>query len=119
MAILGITDTLSIIAPALDARLKATIIQGGGFIDWGRPPETDPFHFAPRIRVPALVLAGRSDPLLGETVRGPRLLKLLGTPARDKRLVFVGSGHSVRQSHEIVRESLDWLDRYLGSVDAQ
>jgi len=64
--------------------------------------------------VPALILAGEHDPLL-ESVRGPRLLKLLGT-AGDKRLVFVDSGHSARRSHQIVRETLDWLDRYLGPV---
>ena len=115
VAMLGLSDSLSVIAPAVDERLKATVIQGGGLVDLGRPPETDPFHFAPRVRVPALVLAGRYDPLL-EAVRGPRLLKLLGTPATDKRLVFVDSGHSLRRSPEVVKETLDWLDRYLGPV---
>ena len=118
LAMLGISDTLSTIAPAVDERLKATVIQGGGLIDAGRPPEADPFHFAPRVQVPALILAGRYDPLL-EGVRGRRLLKLLGTPEQDKRLVFVDSGHSVRRSRETLRETLDWLDRYLGPVEAR
>jgi hypothetical protein len=115
VAMLGLSDSLSVIAPAVDERIKATVIQGGGLIDLGRPPETDPFHFAPRVRAPALVLAGRHDPL-GETVRGPRLLQLLGAPAADKRLVFVDSGHSMRRTPEVVKETLDWLDRYLGPV---
>ncbi len=115
VAMLGLSDTLSVIAPAVDERIKATVIQGSGLIDLGRPPETDPFHFAPRVRVPALVLTGRHDPLQ-ETVRGPRLLKLLGAPNGDKRLVFVDSGHSMRRTPEVVKETLDWLDRYLGPV---
>ena len=55
------------------------------------------------------------DPL-PNAVRGPRLLKLLGTPEKDKRLVFVDSGHSVQRSRETVREILAWLDRHLGPV---
>ncbi len=119
LAMLGISDTLSTIAPAVDERLKATVIQGGGLIDMKRLSEADPFHFAPRVRAPALVLAGRYDPILETTVRGPRLFKLLGTPEKDKRLVFVDSGHSVRRGHDTVRETLDWLDRYLGPVEAR
>jgi hypothetical protein len=117
VAMLGISDSLSVIAPAVDGRLKATVIQGGGLVDLGRPPETDPFHFAPRVRVPALVLAGRHDPLPG-TFRGVRLLELLGSPPTHKRLVYVESGHSMRRSPEVVKETLDWLDRHLGPVPA-
>ena len=43
------------------------------------------------------------------------MFELLGTPPADKkRLVFPG-GHSVPRT-EMIKESLDWLDRYLGPV---
>ena len=43
------------------------------------------------------------------------MFELLGTPAGDKkRLVFPG-GHSVPRT-EMIKESLEWLDRYLGPV---
>jgi hypothetical protein len=43
------------------------------------------------------------------------MFELLGTPAEHKkRMVFPG-GHSVPRT-EMIRESLAWLDRYLGPV---
>ena len=45
------------------------------------------------------------------------LFTLLGTPAADKRHVVLETSHDVtilRQS--VMRETLDWLDRYLGPV---
>ena len=47
------------------------------------------------------------------------MLRLLGTPEKDKRHVLVDSGHNVVRSLERVRETLDWLDRYLGPVDGR
>ena len=43
------------------------------------------------------------------------MFELLGTPAEHKkRLIFPG-GHSVPRT-EMIKESLAWLDRYLGPV---
>jgi hypothetical protein len=44
------------------------------------------------------------------------LFRLLGTPERDKKHVLFESGH-VPPFPDVVRETLDWLDRYLGPVD--
>lgn len=67
------------------------------------------------VRQPTLILNGELDfffPL--ETSQRP-LFELLGTPAADKkRLIFPG-GHSVPRPEQI-KESLAWLDRYLGPV---
>ena len=40
---------------------------------------------------------------------------LLGTPEKDRRLVITDSGH-VPPRNELIKETLDWLDRYLGPV---
>jgi hypothetical protein len=46
------------------------------------------------------------------------MFELLGTPLEHKkRLVFAG-GHSVPRTEQI-KESLQWLDRYLGPVGSQ
>jgi len=39
----------------------------------------------------------------------------LGTPAADKRLALFEGGH-VPPVQGLMREVLDWLDRYLGPV---
>ena len=59
---------------------------------------------------------GRSDfifPL--ETAQRP-LFRFLGTPDKDKRLALLEGGHILRSSKELIRETLDWFDRYLGPV---
>jgi dienelactone hydrolase len=101
---------------ALEPRLKAAILLAGGLYREVASPEIEPLNFLPRIRVPALLLAGRNDfyyPV--ETSQVP-LFNLLGTPAEHKRhVVFEDAGH-VPPRIEVIRETLDWLNRYLGLV---
>jgi len=40
------------------------------------------------------------------------LLRLLGTPAKDKRNALFDTGH-VPPRNGIIKETLDWLDLYL------
>ncbi|MCX6635900.1 MAG: hypothetical protein NT090_12590, partial [Acidobacteria bacterium] len=101
---------------ALEPRLKAGVLLWGG--SWGKgevPAGVDPLHFAPRSGVPALMVNGRYDftfPL--ESSQVP-LFRLLGTPEKDKRHFLVDGGHAPL-TQEVVRETLGWLDRYLGPV---
>jgi hypothetical protein len=67
------------------------------------------------VRIPVLMENGRHDfnyPL--EESQRP-LFRLLGTPEADKKHVLFESGH-VPPFPDVVRETLDWLDRYLGPV---
>lgn len=43
------------------------------------------------------------------------MFELPGTPAADKRRLVYPGGHSVPRT-EMIKESLQWLDRYLGPV---
>lgn len=43
------------------------------------------------------------------------LFRLLGAKAQDKRHVLFDSGHAPPRI-PVIREILDWLDRYLGPV---
>jgi formylglycine-generating enzyme required for sulfatase activity/dienelactone hydrolase len=100
---------------AVEDRFKAAILYSGGFYLTKTFPEVDPINFAPRVRLPVLMLNGTSDffyPL--ETTQKP-LFRLFGTPAPDKRHVVFDAGH-VLPRNEVIRETLDWLDRYLGPV---
>jgi hypothetical protein len=46
------------------------------------------------------------------------MFELLGTPSADKRLALLQGGHIPDRAEDVIREVLDWLDRYLGPVGA-
>jgi hypothetical protein len=80
------------------------------------PAEVDPFHFAPHVKIPTLMLNGRDDfdyPL--ESSQEP-LFRLLGTSEKDKSHIFWEGGH-IPPRISAIKETLDWLDLYLGSVE--
>ncbi len=45
------------------------------------------------------------------------MYRWLGTPTEDKRHSVFESGHVPTERNEVIREILDWLDRYLGAVN--
>jgi len=101
---------------ATEPRFKAAELAVGGLLPGKAPVEVDPFQYAPRVRIPVLMMNGRYDlayPL--ETCQMP-LLNTLGTPAADKKHVLLEAGHAMVGFPATTRESLDWLDRYLGPV---
>jgi hypothetical protein len=102
------------IVGAVEDRFKTLVLVAGGLSD-GLPEEVDLVHFAPRVRMPVVMINGRYDftePL--EASQRP-FFRLLGTPGPDKRHVLFDSGH-VAPWPSVVKESLDWLDHYLGPV---
>ena len=65
--------------------------------------------------MPVLMLNGQYDFLFPyETAQKP-FLELLGTPDEHKKLYVYEGGHSVPNT-ELIKETLAWLDRYLGPV---
>jgi eukaryotic-like serine/threonine-protein kinase len=100
---------------AVEGRFKAAVLVAGGFHLISEPPEMAGFNFAPRVHVPVLMVDGRFDFLLPlETSQVP-MFRLLGTPPQDKRHIVFDSGH-VPPKNSIIKETLDWLDHYLGPV---
>ena len=77
-------------------------------------PEVDPWNFAPRVKIPVLVLSGRYDfiCLLEPTV--VPLFHLLGTPEKDKLHKVYERGHALFDGLEVFKDMFLWLDRYLG-----
>jgi len=49
-----------------------------------------------------------------ETAQRP-MFELIGTPEEDKKWVVFPGSHSVPKE-DLIRETLDWLDRYLRPV---
>jgi dienelactone hydrolase/predicted Ser/Thr protein kinase len=103
---------------AVEPRFKAAVLFSVGTFE-KVAAEVDAWNFAPRVKVPLLMLNGKDDfrfPL--ETSQRP-LFKAIGTPDKDKHLVLYDGGHDTVTRLDAIKEALDWLDRYLGRVKAK
>jgi hypothetical protein len=62
-----------------------------------------------------LLLNGKYDDFFPYGTSQLPFYQLLGTPKENKKLIASEYGHYVSQT-ELARETLAWLDRYLGPV---
>ena len=100
---------------AVDDRFQAAILLSGGLTSERPLPEVDQINFLPRVRTPLLLLDGRYDFAFPVETSQLPLIRMLGTTEKDKRHVLYDSGH-FPPAKEYIRDSLDWLDKYLGPV---
>jgi eukaryotic-like serine/threonine-protein kinase len=107
---------------ALEPRIRAAVIYVAGFSLETMPPVIDPLNFAPRVRAPALVMNARYDYLFPLESSAVPFFEHLGS--HEKEHYVSDGGHSLNNgSHfvpwdEVIRETLRWLDRHLGSTRA-
>jgi dienelactone hydrolase len=100
----------------LEDRFKAAVLGPGGFTYRELPPEADAINYVSRMTLPTLLLGGTHDYIFPlETAQKP-FFDRLGTPDDRKRLVLADAGHTNFPRSLAIRESLAWLDRYLGPV---
>ncbi len=106
---------LGTILPAVEPRIRVNVLYVAGLEFQHALPEVDQINYVTRVRQPTLILNGELDFFFPPETSQRPLYELLGTPPEHKkRLVFPG-GHSVPRT-EMIKESLQWLDRYLGPV---
>jgi len=109
--------------PAVEDRLATSVLVSGGLAvrlggrDVAFRPEADPVNYLPRIGLPTLMINGRYDMLLPLDTSIRPMFDLLGTPPEHKELKLFDTDH-IPPRNEFIKETLAWLDRYLGSVDA-
>ena len=117
LAYLGVSwgGAMAPILLAVEDRFRAAVLESGGLEFQKALPEADKINFITRMKTPTLMLNGRYDHFFPEGSSQRPFLQLLGTPEKDKRLVVYETGHAVPRK-EFIRESIDWLDRYLGPV---
>jgi eukaryotic-like serine/threonine-protein kinase len=101
---------------AVEPRIGASILLGGGLLPLPLRPEVHPVHFGPRSRTPTLMVNGRDDFLMPYEFSQRPFFELIGAPDDQKRHVLLDGGHIPTNRHDIIREVLDWLDRYFGTV---
>jgi formylglycine-generating enzyme required for sulfatase activity/tRNA A-37 threonylcarbamoyl transferase component Bud32/predicted esterase len=106
---------LGAIIPAVEDRLKVSILFPGGLVDRARP-EVHPFNYVTRVKIPTLMLNGRYDSIFPLETSIKPMFDLLGTPDGHKELKLYETDH-LPPRNEYIREVLAWLDKYLGPVE--
>ena len=101
---------------AIETRFKSCVLLAGGLSSGAQPPEIDGINFAPRAKVPMLMLNGRVDFDQSTEMQAKPMFRFWGAPEKDKRLVLYDAGHIPANLQQVIREILDWLDKYLGPV---
>jgi dienelactone hydrolase len=97
---------------ALDHRIKCAVLVASG-LRYGYPPEIQPANFMPHVTIPVLLINGRDD-FSATLAAQERVLELLGTPPDQKRHIALEGGHVPNDRRGLIREVLDWYDKYLG-----
>jgi dienelactone hydrolase len=101
---------------AMDPRFKAAALTSGGLLA-SQPREVDSWNFAPRLRVPILMVNGKQDFVMPSETNQKVMFAALGTPAADKKLIQYEGGHrNLVTRPDLLGEILAWFDRYLGVV---
>jgi dipeptidyl aminopeptidase/acylaminoacyl peptidase len=115
-----------VVAPVITSvedRLEASVVLSGGVpasFATGEVaefrPEADPLNYLPRVTVPTVMINGRYDMILPLEQSIRPMFDLLGTPEDRKKLLLYDTDH-IPPRNEFIKESLAWLDRWLGSVN--
>ena len=103
-----------VIIPAMEERLKASVLLAGGLNSTGRP-EVHMSNYITRVKVPTLMINGKYDSSFGYEKGIKPMFDLLGTPDEHKELKLYDTDH-IPPRNEFIKETLAWLDRYLGPV---
>jgi pimeloyl-ACP methyl ester carboxylesterase len=102
---------------AVDKRFKTAVLASGGMYDH-HLPEVNVWNFLPRVRIPVLMLNGRDDLIFPVETHQRPLFDALGTREPDKVWLKYDGGHAnLLTRPDLIKEILDWLDKYLGPVE--
>jgi dienelactone hydrolase len=98
----------------VEDRLKTLILLSGG-LDPDAPPRVNAKNFAPRVRIPVLMINDRDD--FGTTEASRRMFELLGT--KNKEHPSIEGAHAPAHLEDVAKLVGDWLDRQFGPVARQ
>jgi alpha-beta hydrolase superfamily lysophospholipase len=107
----------TVLAPvflAVEKRIKLGVIYMGGIYLQPSRPEADTVNFAPRVKVPVLMLNGKFDNFYPTVSSQQPLFKLLGTPAEDKLRLEYEAAHNIPRA-VMIKAVVDWMDKYSGT----
>jgi dienelactone hydrolase len=102
---------------AYERRFRSAVLYSGGFGKQESQESLDQrVGLAARIQLPLLMLGGRHD-FSNPVGHQEALFRAYGTPSGDKRIrILDDAGHWPLPRNEVIRETVDFLDRYMGPV---
>jgi len=103
------------IMTSVEPRMKVVILNVAGLAFQKAQSEVDAINYVSRVKAPVLMLNGRYDHFFPVESSQIPLFRLLGTSPEHKRQIIYAAGHIVPRN-QLIKESLDWLDKYLGPV---
>jgi eukaryotic-like serine/threonine-protein kinase len=106
---------LGAIIPAIEDRLKVSVLIVGGLPKSKRIPEADEINYLPYVKTPVLMLNGKYDLTFPYETSVKPFYDLLGTKPEDKHLKIYDTDHYIRKD-EMIKDVLGFLDSYLGRV---
>jgi formylglycine-generating enzyme required for sulfatase activity/cephalosporin-C deacetylase-like acetyl esterase/predicted Ser/Thr protein kinase len=118
MGYLGLSwgGRLGSIILAVDERPRAGVLLAGGFPHVQPQPEVAETNYAPRVKVPVLMLNGVHDAIFPLETNQKPMFELLGS--KEKEHVLFETGHALPGfRNQMIKRSLDWFERHLGPVN--
>jgi eukaryotic-like serine/threonine-protein kinase len=103
------------IVGAVEDRFQTMILAHAGFNSVAKQVEIEELNFAPRVKIPVLMINGRYDHIYPVESSQKPFFRFLGTPEKDKVYLLFDGGHTSPRN-ELIKSVLGWLDRYLGPV---
>ena len=77
------------IIPAVEPRIKASMLYVAGLTMERSRPEVDPFNYLPHVKSPVLMLNGKYDFFFPSATAQEPFFRRLGTPAADKKYILL------------------------------
>jgi dipeptidyl aminopeptidase/acylaminoacyl peptidase len=88
-----------------------------GGLDFHRSlPEVDTINFISRVKQPVLMLNGHYDFFFPVESSQEPFYRSLGSRKDQKKRLLYETGHNIPRN-ELIKETLNWLDQYLGPVN--
>ena len=106
------------IIPAVEPRIRAAVLLAAGLASGQARPEVDQINYVSRVTIPVLMLNGQHDAIEPVELAQRPMFETLGTPTDQKKWIVYETSHALPGfRNEIIRESLNWFDTYLGRVN--
>jgi cephalosporin-C deacetylase-like acetyl esterase len=99
-----------------EPRFKAAVLLSLGYSPTTALPDIDSWNYAPRVKVPVLMLSGEDDSMAPMKTSQIPMFNALGTSKKEYHH-YPGGHVDYINREEVIKEALKWLNSNLGDVN--